>query len=300
MAGAAGARRGGSVLRAVPPAELARLPVLGPELRLLADAVGELANGVVTALAVQHGASELDVVRWETVSPVRSPGPGERACPASDFETDSRSLQANAPWRLPSDLVALLTGADGFTMRWATPLPLQLREVGIVSVNGLQKLVPVAGAPSGMAGAFALTSLPGYGTTALCYLEAGTLPEVWFRNMAGEWHVLARSVGDWLRLVLTHGGIRGWEYALSAAGLDPETEQLLRMIAPRRLAIDRDRAELAEWVSEQPPQRLLAASLAFLDEEVAREPVSSAAGKKKERPHSAKPRASQQGRASTR
>ena len=70
MAGlpAGGARRGGGALRAVPPADLARVRVLGAELRLLADAVGELADGVVTALAVQPGASELDVLRWEAVS----------------------------------------------------------------------------------------------------------------------------------------------------------------------------------------------------------------------------------------
>ncbi len=70
-AGAGGARRGGGALRVVPPADLARVRVLGAELRLLADAVGELANGVVTALAVQPGASELDVLRWEAVSRVR-------------------------------------------------------------------------------------------------------------------------------------------------------------------------------------------------------------------------------------
>jgi hypothetical protein len=218
-------------------------------------------------------------------------------------------VQANSPWRLPSDLVALLTGADGLTLRWAAPLPLQLREVGIVSVNGLEKLTPVAGAPSCHADAFALTSLPGYGTTALCYPASGAPPEVWFRTMAGEWHVLAHSFADWLRLVLTHCGIRGWEYALGAAGLDPETEQLLRTVAPRRLAIDRERAELAERAAElgeggakQPAPRRAVLSLAYLDEELAREEAGLGAGKKKERPHSAKPRASggQQGRASTR
>ncbi len=69
-------RRGGGALRAVPPAELARVRVLGAELRLLADAVGELANGVVTALTVQPGASELDVLRWEAVSRARGLAPG--------------------------------------------------------------------------------------------------------------------------------------------------------------------------------------------------------------------------------
>jgi hypothetical protein len=194
-------------------------------------------------------------------------------------------------------------------MRWAAPLPLQLREVGIVSVNGLEKLAPVAGAPSGHTDAFALTSLPGYGTTALCYPGSGAPPEVWFRTMAGEWHVLANSVADWLRLVLTHCGIRGWEYALGAAGLDPETEQLLRTFAPRRLAIDRDRAELAERGAElgergaeQPAPRRAVISFAYLDEEFSCEQAVLGEGKKKERPHSAKPRASggQQGRASTR
>ncbi len=184
-----------------------------------------------------------------------------------------------------------------------------------MSVNGLEKLAPVAGAPSGHADAFALTSLPGYGTTALCYPTSGAPPEVWFRTMAGEWHVLAHTVADWLRLVLTHCGIRGWEYALGAAGLDPETEQLLRMVAPRRLAIDRERAELAELAelaerpselieggAKQPAPRRAVLSLAYLDEELAREDAGPGAGKKKERPHSAKPRASggQQGRASTR
>mmetsp|Transcript_20675 Transcript_20675/g.33677 ORF Transcript_20675/g.33677 Transcript_20675/m.33677 type:complete len:293 (+) Transcript_20675:389-1267(+) len=151
--------------------------------------------------------------------------------------------------KLPESLHKLLQTANGFSIRWAIPVSGKLRDIGALRINSLQFLACVVGKDLksiGANAAFVLSSAVHVGSTVLAYMsEADRVTgsaQVWFSDLSGAWHRIAEDFSKYLRLLLVHFGIRGWEYAFTPAGMDPETKQWLRIVSPNRLSIDETRA----------------------------------------------------------
>mmetsp|Transcript_596 Transcript_596/g.764 ORF Transcript_596/g.764 Transcript_596/m.764 type:complete len:340 (-) Transcript_596:458-1477(-) len=62
--------------------------------------------------------------------------------------------------------------------------------------------------------------------------------QVWFQDMACQWHFLTESFVNYFRLMVVHLGILGWQYVFTDVGLPPITQQWMRMFCPERLALD--------------------------------------------------------------
>ena len=63
----------------------------------------------------------------------------------------------------------------------------------------------------------------------LCiFLSPGpTDPQVWFQDLSGCWHFIAKSFTDYFRLMVMHLGIPNWHYIFTDIGLDKQTEVVL-------------------------------------------------------------------------
>jgi hypothetical protein len=63
-------------------------------------------------------------------------------------------------------------------------------------------------------------------------------PEVWFVDRCGRFHYICPSFKQYLRLMVTHLGIRGWQLAFTPEGLPPETQQWMNIFCKERLITD--------------------------------------------------------------
>jgi len=179
----------------------------------------------------------------------------------------------NLPYKLPTDLCAFYQMFDGFTLGYSTEVSGVLVPVGMLCLNALASLerLPIEGMFPGHASTAGLTSagfaLDGRseaGTTVLLYRSqedraaaqgasggsdagcgssGGTSyesPEVWFQDRSARWHFLCASVSDFLRLMVVHVGVNGWQLAFSPEGLSPLTQQWMQLFARERLVMDLD------------------------------------------------------------
>ena len=48
-------------------------------------------------------------------------------------------------------------------------------------------------------------------------------PEVWFQDISARWHFVSPTFTNFLRLMVTHFGIYGWQYAYTPEGLPSDT-----------------------------------------------------------------------------
>lgn len=70
---------------------------------------------------------------------------------------------------------------------------------------------------------------------ASCFEE----PEVWFVDQSARWHYLCKSFTQYLRLLVVHLGVHGWQLAFTPEGLPSTTEHWMTMFCKERLIIDR-------------------------------------------------------------
>ena len=47
---------------------------------------------------------------------------------------------------------------------------------------------------------------------------------IWLLDLSHCWHYLCLSFSDYLRIAITHLGLRQWPYALTSNGLSPQYE----------------------------------------------------------------------------
>jgi hypothetical protein len=62
---------------------------------------------------------------------------------------------------------------------------------------------------------------------------------------------VANCFTDYFRLMIMHLGIPGWQYAFTKVGLDPQTLQWFRFLAPERLAIDMENRRNQEMMNKK-------------------------------------------------
>ena len=72
--------------------------------------------------------------------------------------------------------------------------------------------------------AFDLDNTCTSGRVALLYADGPQRPQVWFQDLSGCWHFIAKSFTDYFRLMVMHLGIPNWHYIFTEIGLDKQTE----------------------------------------------------------------------------
>jgi hypothetical protein len=60
-------------------------------------------------------------------------------------------------------------------------------------------------------------------------------PSVWLIDCCGRYHYICSSFKQYLRLMVTHLGIRGWQAAFTPEGLPPLTQQWMNVFCKERL-----------------------------------------------------------------
>lgn len=76
-------------------------------------------------------------------------------------------------------------------------------------------------------------------------------PQIWFQDLSCHWFFVANCFTDYFRLMIMHLGIPGWQYAFTKVGLDPQTLQWFRFLAPERLAIDMENRRNQEMMNKK-------------------------------------------------
>ena len=170
------------------------------------------------------------------------------------------------PYKLPADLVAFYQMFDGFKLSYNTEVSGAMVPVGMLFLNALSDLQRVAieglfpghaNTASMTSAGFSLDTRSEVGTTVLlyrskedkisgqsdCYTsdassESYDSPEVWFVDRSARWHFLSASFSDFLRLMVVHVGIFGWQLAFTPEGLPPMTQQWMQLFARERLVMD--------------------------------------------------------------
>lgn len=190
---------------------------------------------------------------------------------------------ANAPHRLPEDLKAFFLLSDGFSLRWDAIVGDETRELGNMTLNGVDRLtrvsldasplddrgdpgarrapdvVPPAGAsaswrPPRPSGAFDLDASCVCGRVALVFVDDASIAgdaargdvnaQVWFQDLGARWHVAAETFSEYFRMMTAHLGLPNWQYACTDVGLDPGAAQWYAFLDPERLAVDLERGRL--------------------------------------------------------
>jgi len=76
-----------------------------------------------------------------------------------------------------------------------------------------------------------------HGKVCLLFKEEGNI-EVWLIDLSLQWHFLAPSFSHYYRMMVTHLGIRGWQFLYTEYGLTPEAKQWFSFCLPHRLKED--------------------------------------------------------------
>ena len=67
------------------------------------------------------------------------------------------------------------------------------------------------------------------------YLET---PSIWFADRCGRIHYICNNFSAYMRLLVTHLGIRGWQSAFIPEGLSPQTRLIMNIFCKERLVTD--------------------------------------------------------------
>jgi len=182
----------------------------------------------------------------------------------------------NYPFVLPTDLKNFYMMTDGLLLRWYMKLKDELLPLGCMNINGIASLKkyhidrfkffdtsdndsessedddnepentghsrhPALQRPKKKAADPVLFNIDNTcqdGVVALLFRSRTTKPEVWFQDLACQWHFLAGSFTDYFRLLVMHVGLPHWQYSFTDVGLPPTSKEWFRFVAPERLAID--------------------------------------------------------------
>ncbi|OQR83302.1 hypothetical protein ACHHYP_14860 [Achlya hypogyna] len=157
--------------------------------------------------------------------------------PMPGIATHNISLweQRNSPKKLPPDLVAFLVASNGLSVKWHAVLNHKFFALGHFCINPLQSMKRVDVVfPEAIHAGFVLESSPTMGDVCLVFVE-DDVAQVWLRDLTDHWHFLAKSFGDYYRLMIVHLGLVGWQLLFTPDGLDPVTLQWFHLFVPGRM-----------------------------------------------------------------
>lgn len=181
----------------------------------------------------------------------------------------------NAPFKMPKDLKSFYSMFNGIFLSWSVELGGRNVNIGEIRVNRMEAIKPfeIEGTYDAKAWtdntstipdpklctAFIIDSHCEVGEILLLYkgtaasvtassqtddedgLDNSHLdePEVWFVDQSSRWHYICKTFTQYLRLLVIHLGIHGWQLAFTPEGLPTTTQQWMTMFCKERLVIDR-------------------------------------------------------------
>ncbi|KAJ3178480.1 hypothetical protein HDU87_003554 [Geranomyces variabilis] len=199
-------------------------------------------------------------------------------CSDADIQIWARM---NVPHVLPADVAALLLTTDGFKIQWGTSLPspspaprtmptattgpahvaMENVEIGRVEINALRDWQRIPDTtddnsnnskPPGTA--YIIQKTPPHGYTCLVFLPCKTQQQdeartaVWFHDTSTRrWHLLAASFAAYVRLMVAHLGVRGWQLGWTERGMPQATMDWLAMYAQARVKEYRKARAARNW-----------------------------------------------------
>lgn len=185
----------------------------------------------------------------------------------------------NAPFKMPKDLKSFCSLFNGVFLSWSVDLGGRNVVIGEIRVNRMEAIKPfeIEGTydskawndmtstvpDSKLCTAFILDSHCEVGEVLLLYKGTAASvnanansssadseesvdssahleePEIWFVDQSSRWHYICKTFTQYLRLLVIHLGIHGWQLAFTPEGLPTTTQQWMTMFCKERLLIDR-------------------------------------------------------------
>lgn len=169
----------------------------------------------------------------------------------------------NSPLKLPSDLKAFYSLFNGFSLNWKIDIcgkKVAMGEMRLNSLDSIQRssiechfiysephIVPL---DSKSCTFFPLDSYSEYGQILLLYRQFPEIidpssrignhddPEIWFLDTAGRCHYICSTFTHFLRIMVIHLGIIGWQMAYTPEGLSETTKAWMKLFCKERLCVD--------------------------------------------------------------
>lgn len=171
--------------------------------------------------------------------------------------------------KLPSDLKQFYQTMNGLLIQWKVRFQDKEVPIGCVEINPVETLNNVAlrlnkndyklhfldldevdydakgrQRPRYSDKIFELSSDGKHGKVCLVYKDDVTIPEIWLLDLSLQWHYLACTFRHYYRMLITHLGIRGWQYLYTDFGPSPEVKQWFGYCLPHRLNSKSTEADL--------------------------------------------------------
>ena len=175
----------------------------------------------------------------------------------------------HSPLKLPEDLKKFYSSFNGFSITWTVEIaskPVNIGDMRLNKMDMLQRnlnefyvnsnvLPKDVDAPDyTKCTLFTLDSHCEVGEVVLLYrsyltdnmsINTGSqpadklVPEVWLLDLSGQLHFISNTFTQYLRLMVAHLGIFGWQLAFTEGGLSETTQQWMGLFCKERLIIDR-------------------------------------------------------------
>jgi tubulin polyglutamylase complex subunit 2 len=165
----------------------------------------------------------------------------------------------NTPYKLSPDLRAFYSMFNGLYVKWSSAVGENLLPVGEIRLNSMEAFIriPIDGRfvtselsharvvppdPHTCA-AFLLDTFCEYGQIIAVFRPSSVgedkpEPEVWFQDLSARWHFISHTFKQYMRVMVLHLGIVGWQMAYTAEGLPLSTQQWMRVYCKERLCVD--------------------------------------------------------------
>jgi hypothetical protein len=189
--------------------------------------------------------------------------------PASNYEM-SNWEKKNSPLKLPEDVKKFYSIFNGFSLTWSVEIVAgKIINIGEMRVNRIDNFVKnnnefyvngfnsakeVSKPAFGDVSLFVFDASPDVGEMVLLYRYPSSstsstitheqaekiTPEVWFLDPTGQLHYVCKSFTQYLRLLVSHLGIYGWQMIYTEEGLPEVTQHWMELFCKERLIIDRN------------------------------------------------------------
>ena len=165
----------------------------------------------------------------------------------------------NIPYKMSPDLRGFFSMFNGLFVKWSCAVGDAVIPVGEIRVNSMESFIriPIDGrfVTSELAqaqvsppdphtcAAFLLDSFCEYGQIIAVFRPSAVSedvpePEVWFQDLSARWHFISHTFKQYMRVMVLHLGIIGWQMAYTADGLPLSTQQWMRVYCKERLCVD--------------------------------------------------------------
>lgn len=166
----------------------------------------------------------------------------------------------NSSIRLPDDIKSFYCHLNGFKIQWKVEIggkPVVIGDLGINRLDELQQITPDGFFVTDFlqhraVGREELQILTGFildssevGNIVLLYKRKPGLcdgrendSEIWLQDQSNYWHFISSTFTQYMRLMVVHFGIIGWQMAFTSDGLSKTCMQWMNLYCKERLITD--------------------------------------------------------------